>query len=76
MSKRKKTSREEFELWAESSGWNIDRTDEGDYRTMSTDAAWGGWLACELLHESKSRRYLRQQEAEFAEGERVMMYGA
>lgn len=71
----KTTARKEFEALAESSGWSIDRTDEGDYRTMSTDAAWGGWLACELLHESKSRRYL-QQEAEFAEGERVMMYGA
>lgn len=35
------TSRNEFEAWAESFGWNIDKTDEGDYRTMSTDAAWG-----------------------------------
>ena len=40
------TTRARFERWAESSGWNIDRTDEGDYRTMSTDAAWGGWNAC------------------------------
>lgn len=40
------TTRARFEKWAESSGWNIDRTDEGDYRTMSTDAAWGGWSAC------------------------------
>lgn len=46
------TSRKEFEAWAESFGWNIDKTDEGDYRTMSTDAAWGGWLACEQLHET------------------------
>lgn len=44
----KSESRQEFERWAESSGWNIDRTDEGDYRTMSTDAAWGAWLACTL----------------------------
>jgi len=43
------TTRARFEKWAESSGWNIDRTDEGDYRTASTDAAWGGWMACAVV---------------------------
>lgn len=46
------TTRARFEKWAESSGWNIDRTDEGDYRTMSTDAAWGGWMACAVEAEN------------------------
>lgn len=51
------TTRECFEKWAESSGWNIDRTSEGDYRTMSTDAAWGGWLECSLQHELSTLRH-------------------
>ena len=41
------TSRERFEKWAESNGWNIDRTDEGDYRTRDTNVAWSGWYALE-----------------------------
>ena len=68
-------SRKEFEAWAESFGWNIDKTDEGDYRTMSTDAAWGGWVGCANHINEKTRRYLQNKEDEFAEGERVMMYG-
>lgn len=51
------TTRARFEKWAESSGWNIDRTDDGDYRTMSTDAAWGGWNACA---EEAERVYSRE----------------
>ena len=38
-------TRQRFEAWAGSFGWNLDRTDEGYYRTMSTDAAWRGWSA-------------------------------
>jgi len=38
-------ARERFEEWATSSGWSIDRTNEGDYRTQTTDAAWGGFMA-------------------------------
>lgn len=40
------TTRARFEKWAESSGWDIYRNDEGFYRSESTDAAWGGWMAC------------------------------
>lgn len=40
------TSRQKFELWIESNGWNVDRTDKGDYRTMRTEAMWVGWNAC------------------------------
>ena len=40
------TTRSRFEKWAEAQGWNVERCDTGEYRTMSTDAAWGGWLAC------------------------------
>ena len=38
-------ARERFEEWATASGWSIDRTNEGDYRTQTTDAAWGGFMA-------------------------------
>lgn len=39
-------NRASFEKWAEESGWDLYRTEEGSYRTESTDAAWGGWSAC------------------------------
>lgn len=37
--------RKDFESWVESFGWCIERNGDGDYVTMSTDAAWGGWCA-------------------------------
>lgn len=46
MGETKMTTRARFEKWAEAQGWSIERCDTGEYRTTSTDAAWGGWLAC------------------------------
>lgn len=45
------TTRKRFEKWATSSGWDVGRTAEGSYRTATTDAAWGGWLAA--VHDSE-----------------------
>lgn len=47
------TSRKRFEAWALAQGWSVDRTDQGAYRTMTTDAAWGAWYACE--HDAEDR---------------------
>lgn len=38
-------TRERFEAWANSLGWNIDQNDEGDYSSDSTNTAWCGWSA-------------------------------
>lgn len=51
------TTRARFEKWIQESGWNIDRDEEGNYRTISTDAAWGGWSACA---EEAERVYSRE----------------
>lgn len=40
------TTRKRFEQWASEQGFSIERCDTGEYRTSTTDAAWGGWLAC------------------------------
>lgn len=37
--------RSDFEAWALSNGFNIEKTDLGIYRVKSTDAMYGGWLA-------------------------------
>lgn len=39
------TDRSDFEAWALSNGFNIEKTDLGIYRVKSTDAMYGGWLA-------------------------------
>ena len=40
------TTRSRFEKWASEQGFSTERMPTGEYRTASTDAAWGGWLAC------------------------------
>ncbi len=39
-------ARARFESWALAQGWNVERRDVGDYQTLSTDIAWGAWIAC------------------------------
>lgn len=39
------TDRISFEAWATSCGFSVDKSDDGAYRTKTTDAMWGGWLA-------------------------------
>lgn len=38
-------ARERFEEWATDSGWDVLRNPDGSYRTQTTDAAWGGFMA-------------------------------
>jgi len=69
------TVRDKFERWAESSGWSVDRTNEGDYRTMSTDAAWGAWSACaeetKIAHAKKCTEWARICEIQKRHGCKV-----
>jgi hypothetical protein len=37
--------RERFEEWASASGWDVFRNQDGSYRTQTTDAAFGGFMA-------------------------------
>ena len=52
--------RKHFESWALGQGWSVDRTDEGDYRTMTTDAAWGAWIACTQDTEERITRICKE----------------
>ena len=38
-------AREKFEEWAMESGFDVFRNQDGSYRTQTTDASWGGFMA-------------------------------
>ena len=50
------TTRAMFEKWAEAQGFNTERHETGEYKTLTTDAAWGGWLACSDDAEDRHSR--------------------
>ena len=56
-----------FEQWALEQGWDIGRADDNSYRTQTTDAAWGGWVAANAPTPNTSpalERVIAQQQAE------------
>lgn len=69
------TTRAIFEKWASEQGFAIERCDTGEYRTSSTDAAWGGWLACsdeaEIRHSLACAEWARICEMQKRHGAKV-----
>lgn len=38
-------SRAQFERWCATSGFDVERGNDGDYNDFATDTAWEGWQA-------------------------------
>ena len=56
-----------FEQWALEQGWDIGRADDNSYRTQTTDAAWGGWVAANAPTPNTSpalERVIAEQQRE------------
>ncbi len=56
-----------FEQWALEQGWDICRADDNSYRTQTTDAAWGGWVAANAPTPNTSpalERVIAEQQRE------------
>ena len=56
-----------FEQWALEQGWDIGRADDNSYRTQTTDAAWGGWVAANAPAPNTSpalERVIAEQQRE------------
>lgn len=54
--------RKDYESWASEQGFSTDKDADGSYRTPTSDAAWGAWLAAVQTEREACIRICEQRK--------------